>query len=184
MKTGYKPLTPATWADFVELFGEQGAYGGCWCMYWRQTRKEFSQNRGVKNQTAMKTLVDQGIVPGILIYRYGRVIAWISIAPYEQFPSLERSLNLKRIDKQSFWSIVCFYALPEQRTGILPVLIDQAIAYAQDNGARIVEAYPSTVEQPSQALDRYMGSLKAFLAAGFSLHAQAGSKLILRKYLD
>lgn len=30
----FHPLTQDRWADFEELFGERGACGGCWCMYW------------------------------------------------------------------------------------------------------------------------------------------------------
>ncbi|HEB84575.1 MAG TPA: N-acetyltransferase, partial [Bacteroidetes bacterium] len=29
------PLSPERWGDFEALFGERGACGGCWCMYWR-----------------------------------------------------------------------------------------------------------------------------------------------------
>ena len=32
------PLTPERWADLEELFGENGACGGCWCMWWRLKR--------------------------------------------------------------------------------------------------------------------------------------------------
>ena len=31
----YHTLTPDRWPDFEKLFGEKGAYGGCWCMWWR-----------------------------------------------------------------------------------------------------------------------------------------------------
>ncbi|MBM4430292.1 MAG: GNAT family N-acetyltransferase, partial [Chloroflexi bacterium] len=34
-------LTPERWADFEELFGPRGAAGGCWCMWWRLTQREF-----------------------------------------------------------------------------------------------------------------------------------------------
>ena len=40
------PLTPDRWDDFEELFGERGAYGGCWCMWWRITRAEFERQKG------------------------------------------------------------------------------------------------------------------------------------------
>jgi len=30
------PLTPDLWPAFEDLFGENGAVGGCWCMYWRR----------------------------------------------------------------------------------------------------------------------------------------------------
>jgi hypothetical protein len=41
MSVTYKPLTPEIWDDFEALFGAHGAFGGCWCMYWRLTRREF-----------------------------------------------------------------------------------------------------------------------------------------------
>ena len=39
-------LTPERWADFEELFGERGAAGGCWCMWWRLTWREFDAQKG------------------------------------------------------------------------------------------------------------------------------------------
>jgi len=35
MKLTTHPLTPDLWPVFEDLFGENGAAGGCWCMYWR-----------------------------------------------------------------------------------------------------------------------------------------------------
>ena len=35
MKLTTRPLTPDLWPAFEDLFGENGAVGGCWCMYWR-----------------------------------------------------------------------------------------------------------------------------------------------------
>src|SRR5690606_32344484 len=35
------PLTPERWPDFERLFGRAGGYGGCWCMWFRQTGKEY-----------------------------------------------------------------------------------------------------------------------------------------------
>ena len=34
------PLTTERWALFEGLFGGNGAYGGCWCMYFRQEPSE------------------------------------------------------------------------------------------------------------------------------------------------
>ena len=38
MKLTTHPLTPDLWPVFEDLFGENGAAGGCWCMYWRIDR--------------------------------------------------------------------------------------------------------------------------------------------------
>jgi len=35
MKLTTQPLTPDLWPAFEDLFGENGAVSGCWCMYWR-----------------------------------------------------------------------------------------------------------------------------------------------------
>lgn len=35
----FHPLTPKRWPDVEKLFGARGACGGCWCMFWRQTRE-------------------------------------------------------------------------------------------------------------------------------------------------
>ena len=46
----FQPLTPDRWAEFEELFGEHGAYGGCWCMWWRITRSQFAKQQGEGNR--------------------------------------------------------------------------------------------------------------------------------------
>jgi hypothetical protein len=37
----FHPATPDHWHDLEALFGERGAYGNCWCMWWRMKRSEF-----------------------------------------------------------------------------------------------------------------------------------------------
>src|SRR5215831_13148559 len=43
------PATPSRWADLEALFGERGACGGCWCMVWRLSRKEWLAGEGAGN---------------------------------------------------------------------------------------------------------------------------------------
>ena len=63
-----RPLTTDTWPDFEQLFGPRGACGGCWCMWWRLSSKEFEIAQGEGNRQAMKTLVDSGVIPGLIGY--------------------------------------------------------------------------------------------------------------------
>ncbi|MBI3195630.1 MAG: GNAT family N-acetyltransferase, partial [Ignavibacteriae bacterium] len=81
MKLTFKPLEEKTWNDFVELFGERGACGGCWCMAWRQTSVEYAQNKGETNKRAMKKLVGKDEQLGILAYHEGKPMGWCAIAP-------------------------------------------------------------------------------------------------------
>ena len=81
----FHSLTNERWDDFVELFGPHGAYGGCWCMFWRMTRKEFSQNCGENNKQAMKELLEAGTVPGIIGYLEGKPVHVVLHRPPGRF---------------------------------------------------------------------------------------------------
>jgi len=94
----FHPLTPERWPDFEKLFGPRGAYGGCWCMWWRTTRSQFEKQGGEGNRRAMKNIVDSGEVPGIIAYADGQPVGWCSVAPRDSYGSLNRSPVLKRLD--------------------------------------------------------------------------------------
>ncbi len=98
LKLAFKPLTIKEWNDFVTLFGERGACGGCWCMLWRLTRKQFDSQKGEGNKLAMKAIIDSGEVPGILAYHSNKSIGWCAIAPRSSYPALSRSRILQPID--------------------------------------------------------------------------------------
>lgn len=179
----YKPLTPDLWSDFEALFGPRGAYSGCWCMYWRVSRAEFARNGNAGNKRAMRKVVRTGGVPGILLYEKGQAIAWCSVAPREQFDSLNRSRVLKAIDDTPVWSIVCFFVDKEHRgRGTLARLIEAATDYARRRGAKVVEAYPSVVKNEKlPPVSSYMGLPDALARAGFVEVARpSASKRIMR----
>jgi GNAT superfamily N-acetyltransferase len=167
----FYPLTPQRWDDFLELFNTSSVCRDCCCMFWRETRQEFGvncRNKGEGNRQAMHALVDSGVVPGILGYRENAPLVWCSIAPREDYASLERSRTLKRLDGQPVWSIVCFYiARSARNAGLMTAAIRAAVEYARQNGAHIVEAYPKDVHTRRSSGDLYMGNLSAFLNAGF-----------------
>ena len=85
IQLSFEPLTIEKWGDFVSLFGERGACGGCWCMLWRLSRKEFESQKGDTNKLAMKTIVAAGEVPGILVYHNSEAIGWCVLIQ-EQVP--------------------------------------------------------------------------------------------------
>ena len=111
----FRPLTPERWADFESLFGKRGACGGCWCMWFRVSRKEFETQKGAGNRKAMKATVDSGVVPGLLAYHEDRPVGWCSVAPRQDYPRLEGSRILKPVDDQPAWSIVCLFVAKSQR---------------------------------------------------------------------
>jgi GNAT superfamily N-acetyltransferase len=164
-----KPLTLDRWSDLEKLFGPRGACGGCWCMWWRQTRSDFDRNKGAANKWAFWKLVRGGEVPGLLGYAKGEPVAWCSVGPRESFASLERSRVLKRVDDQPVWSIVClFVAKTARRRGVSTAMLRAAAEYAHRRGARIVEGYP--VEPKKEAMPdafAWTGLASAYRQAGF-----------------
>ncbi len=182
----FKPVTEERWDDFENLFGPNGAYSGCWCMWWRITRSEFERNGNTGNRTSMKDLVGSGVVPGILGYENGEPVGWCSVAPREHFGSLNRSRVLKPVDEQPVWSIVCFFIHRDHRNqGVGTKLLEGAIQYAADQGAEIVEAYPT--KPRGKKLDpasSFMGIPKVFERAGFEKVADPSeAKAIMRYFI-
>jgi GNAT superfamily N-acetyltransferase len=165
----FHPLTPDRWNDLELLFGEKGACGGCWCMWWRLSHSEFTNQKGEKNKKALKNIVDSGQIPGIIAYVDGNPIGWCSISPRETYPRLERSRLLKRIDDEHVWSIVCFYIKKEfRRKGISFILLKAVLDYVKQWGGTIVEGYPIEPKKSSSPdLFVYTGLASTFRKAGF-----------------
>jgi GNAT superfamily N-acetyltransferase len=170
-----------------QLFGPRGAIGGCWCMWWRIKRVDFEQQQGDGNHEAMCSIVESGKVPGILAYSKGKPVAWCSVAPREDFPVLDRSPILKRVDDQPVWSIVCFFIAKKYRHhGLSSRMLSAAVEYAAGKGARIIEGYPITPKK-DQAPDIYIftGLESTFVKAGFvEVARRSKSRPIMRYSLE
>ena len=150
------PVTPDRWRDLVRLFGKRGAHAGCWCMWWRLRHAAFGRNRGEDNRRALQRLVRQGQPPGLIGYVDSQPAGWVSLGPREDFQGLEHSRRLRRVDDTPVWSIVCFFiARPYRRQGLMTAMIEAAVGYAREQGARHLEAYP--IESRTKPLEGYAG---------------------------
>lgn len=179
-----EPLTAARWPDLVELFGPSGAYGGCWCMWWRESRAEFSRLGSEGNRAALRALVDQGMTVGLLGYQGDNPVAWCSVAPREEYPSLQRSPVLRPVDERPVWSLVCLFVAKEHRGhGLAIDLLRAAVDYVAKQGGDIVEAYPTIPrgDGPLPPVSSFMGTPAMFEAVGFERVAQpSASRAIYR----
>lgn len=180
----FQPMTAERWSDFEALFGKRGAYGGCWCMWWRCSRREFEQQQGEGNRLAMKALIDAGVVPGILAYHAGQAVGWCSVAPREQFGALERSRVLKRLDDRPVWSLVCLFVHKDFRArGVAQALIRGAVDYARSQGATLVEAYPTLPRTDRlPPVSSFMGVPALYEQAGFVECARPSKSRAIMRY--
>lgn len=179
----FRPLTPQRWADFEALFGERGAFAGCWCMWWRLKRSEFDRRSGKQKKRAMRSIVDSGEIPGLLAYVEVKPAGWCSVAPRERFGPLERSRTLKRVDDQPVWSVVCFFiGEPYRARGLMRDLLRAAVDYAVEQGASIVEGYPREANgRLPGGTEAFVGIASVFRAAGFvEVLRRSASRPIMR----
>ncbi len=182
-----RPLTKSRWKDLARLFGERGACGGCWCMWWRLTGREYSRGRGARNLAALRRLVQAGPPPGLLAYVGDEPVGWCAIAPREQYKRLEGSRVLKPVDERPVWSVTCFFvARPSRGMGVTVELLSAATEHARKRGARIVEGYPiDTRGRRAADVWVYTGLLPAFLKAGFrEVARRSASRPIVRRSLS
>ena len=176
-KLSFAPLTPDRWADFETLFGERGACGGCWCMLWRRTRAAFEAGKGAGNKSAMKALVKNDHIPGLLAYSNGVPVGWCAVAPREDYPALARSRVLKAVDDTAVWSVSClFVAKSHRHKGVSVELLKAAARFVAERGGTVVEGYPVEPKTPEMpAVFAWTGLASAFLRAGFREHRRGSA---------
>lgn len=168
----FQPLSKDNWDKFVELFGERGACGNCWCMAYRLPRREFRDGRANDvNKNRMKEVVWNNKPAGMLAFHDGKAIAWCAVAPREDFIRFEKSRVHKRIDDKPVWSIPCLFVHRKFRMkGVSAELLKAIIAYAKQKGIMILEAYPviPTQERLPDAF-AWIGLYSSFEKAGFEV---------------
>jgi GNAT superfamily N-acetyltransferase len=114
-------------------------------------------------------------------------IGWCSVAPREEFTTLERSRILKPVDNQSVWSIVCFFVNKKFRNQGLSIdLINVAKEFVWQNGGKILEGYPVEPKKGKTAdVFAYTGLASAFRKAGFvEVTRRSETRPIMRYYLQ
>lgn len=180
--------TADRWADLETLFGERGAYSGCWCMWWRVTASTFDREAGAGNRRALAGIVRRGDVPGLLAYRAGRPVGWVAIAPLGDYGRILRSPTLKPEPGEPIegtWAVTCFYVDRDARgDGLSAALLEAAVEHAAARGARTVEGYPVVTisGQHRRPVDVFTGTLDLFLRAGFTeVRRRSPTRAVVRR---
>lgn len=184
----FEPLTKNNWNTFVQLFGEKGACGNCWCMYYRLSKSDFDEGKlNDRNKNSMKELVWTEKPTGIIAFYEDIPIAWCAFAPREDFLKLKKSRVHKPIDDQLVWSIPCtFIDKKFRRQGVSVALLKGVARYAKEKGIKIIEAYP-TIPTQENLPDSFawIGLYKSFERAGFEIVDRTSkNRPMVRYYID
>jgi GNAT superfamily N-acetyltransferase len=164
-----RPLTRDRFPDLAALFEEGGDPKWCWCVYFRFRGRDWSNSTAPQNRAALESLAERPLAPGLVGYRDGRAVGWVSLGPREDYERLSFSKVLAPVDETPVWSIVCFVVSRKVRgQGVAAAMLAAAIDFALGHGATMLEAYPvdaSVGRLP--AANAFHGTLAMFERAGF-----------------
>ncbi len=165
----FETASARTWKDLEALFGRSGAYGGCWCMWWRVPRGGEAwrevKRRGAKG--TLRSLLRRGRALGVLAYAGRRPVGWVTLGPRRSFARLQSLGAYRRDDVDRVWSIPCFFvARTWRRRGVAEALLGAAVEAGRRRGARILEGYPRT-RWMRTGVFAFRGTIGMFRRLGF-----------------
>jgi GNAT superfamily N-acetyltransferase len=173
------PITKARLADFEALMKTNGITGSCWDMFPRRLnaegvrRRAFWKAKGVAasegNRRDVAALVRKGAPIGLLAYRGGEPVGFISVGPRAAYPRVDAARHSPPVDALPVWAVPCFYVHRKHRgIGVTAALLSAAVQYAGRQGAPAVEGYPRADDAPRVSDESaFFGTEAQFRRAGY-----------------
>jgi GNAT superfamily N-acetyltransferase len=189
MKIVTKELTSDLWPEVEELFGPNGACGGCWCMAWRVAKGEkWDDLKGAPAKRRLRRMVRAETVHGILAFVDGSPVGWCNFGPRPDFSKLNRAPSFRCEDAEQVWSIPCFFVKRGYRgKGVAGAMLTHALRAIKARGGKIAEGYPSKPDKNGKYIDTFAwtGTRSLFAKRGFVVVANRdGGKQRVRKTLS
>jgi len=163
----------------------------CWCLTYRLDGRTNRSLQGSARCDAMRDLCAGPCAPGVLAFDHGEVVGWAAVAPRTE-TTFVRSSKIPFVDDRPAWSVFCIKVRPGHRgQGVSHALLDGAVAWAQRQGAVVVEGYPvdNRGERVNQTM-AYVGTRRLFERAGFAKVADTTSvsdgfpRVVMRRELE
>jgi len=174
MTLDIQPLNEDRWPDLETIFHAKGCSiaRGCWCMYYRRSGKaptlQPDESQSSRNRADLYALASGEVPPGLLGYRNGVPVGWVSLGPREGFSKLARSTVMKPVDQLPVWSIICFVVPSQYRgQGVARQLLTGAIEYSKAQGVQLLEAYPVDLSETPEAESLWFGTKTMYDRTGF-----------------
>jgi GNAT superfamily N-acetyltransferase len=123
-----------------------------------------------RRRDAMTQLAHRQYAPGLLAFEGDEPVGWVAVAPRSELARIEASRATPRVDDEEVWVIPCITVRKTARgRGIALALIQAAVAYATEQGAPAVEAYPRASATHTGDDNAYFGTELLFRRAGFQV---------------
>src|ERR1043166_3871714 len=158
-----KELSDRTWPDYVRFFSQGNGWDHCGCIAYQGFRAPSKIGKWADKRDwsleLKRSLMQQGLAHGILVYADGDPIGWCQFGPREELPILEnqRKELLKgapgwkrewafpadRDHNGRVWRITCFCTDKRfGQLGIAGIALRAALKAIRKRGGGLVEAFP------------------------------------------
>ncbi|HZP97167.1 MAG TPA: GNAT family N-acetyltransferase [Candidatus Limnocylindria bacterium] len=161
-----KTVTRGTWgAQCWDLFprftvAQQRALG----IAGKQTREVEARRKAILAKLARRRRSSAGLVA----YKDGEPIGWISLGPRFDFARIDASRATPPVDDVAVWVVPCITVRRGHRgSGVAVAMIRAAVEYAAKRGAPAVEAYPRAGAKRVHDDFAFFGTEAMFRKAGF-----------------
>lgn len=171
------PATSEAFATVEHALTGGGDGGSCWCRWLLDTRKTFDAASRDERRAALRDELAEATVPPALVASVdGEGVGWVRVSPRPAQAGLLRTRVVKAgsaepAADESVWAISCFVVRREHRgSGVAATLLDAAVRYALEHGARVIEGYPvDRAERPTAtSAELWHGTVGLFARAGFT----------------
>ncbi len=170
------PATPDRFADAQHALTGGGNGKSCQCQWWTLTNTEFNNSSADQRKDYLEAEITAGPPPALIAYIDDSPSGWVHVGPRTKQARIARTKMITGSSKESFddesvWAITCFVVRREHRgSGTTRALLDAAVTYAKEHGARVIEGYPvDTSAGKTSNNDLFLGALSTFVDAGFDV---------------
>lgn len=176
------PANQAGWPDLQAVLRSANCHGcRCYCQRFKSPGSDWKNVSDEERAFRLQTQTacgdpDAETTSGLVAYRDGEAVGWVSVEPRTAFRALRRSRVLwpgrdEDKDDAAVWAVTCFHIRPgHRRQGIAGELAQATVPFARDRGAKALEAYPMITEpgEPVPWGEAHVGTRAMFQDAGFA----------------
>jgi GNAT superfamily N-acetyltransferase len=177
-----EPANRARCEDLAAIFGTRGEAANCQCQRYKlQLRESFGAVPAAVRADRLRRQTHCGqagaaTTSGLVAWLDGEPVGWCALEPRTAYPGLLRVYRVPWIGRNEdkadagVWALTCVFARAGyRRRGISRALVEAAVGFAAERGARAIEGYPM-VTRPGQDVpwgELHVGTRSIFAAAGF-----------------
>lgn len=170
-----EPATADRFDDAQHALTGGGDGRSCQCQWWMMPNTQWQKTSPEQRTGLLRDEMGAEPPPALIAYVDGEAAGWVRVGPRSRQVRIGRTRSYaagseEPWDDESVWAVSCFVVRKEHRKhGLTALLLDAAVDYARENGARVIEAYPLDPDAGKKipVNDLYHGVVSTFQEAGF-----------------